>query len=92
MKPFWLTFTDGSHACCEGQTDFHAKEIAEKLTGKTVAGGSCSTIAAKLLPYPANPIIWQFDDPVIGKCPVFCHTPESCAGEGACRRAPACTE
>ena len=27
MKAFWLTFTDGSQACCEGQSEFDAKRI-----------------------------------------------------------------
>jgi colicin import membrane protein len=27
------------------------------------------------LPYPANPIIWQFEHPINGKCPPFCHSP-----------------
>lgn len=39
MQSFWLTFTDDSQACCEGQNPYDAKRIAEKLTGKKVAGG-----------------------------------------------------
>lgn len=92
MKAWWLTFTDGSEACCEGMTDYHAKKIAEKLTGKKVAGGEYKDIAAKGLPYPALPIIWQFDCPVNGKCPPFCATPTKCAGKGSCPRNHACSE
>jgi len=92
MKGFWLTFTDGSKGYCEGSGDFDAKQIAEKLTGKTVAGGKYRDIAAKTLPYPANPIIWQLDHPVSGKCPAFCYRPNECAGETTCRQARACTE
>lgn len=40
MKNFWLTFTDGTKGFCNGATPFDAKEIAEKMTGKKVAGGS----------------------------------------------------
>ena len=92
MTPWWLTFTDGSQACCEGQSAFHAKMIAEKLTGKKVAGGDYNDIAAKPLPYPATPIIWQFDDPCGGKCPPFCYSPKECAGRGSCPKSYACSE
>lgn len=92
MTPYWLTFTDGSEACCEGSSECDAKVIAEKLTGKTVAGGQYRDIAAKLLPYPAKPIIWQFDHPVSGKCPPFCFSPKQCAGRTACPKSYACSE
>lgn len=92
MKSFWLTFTDGSEACCEGQNEYDAKIIAEKFTGKTVAGGKYRDIAAKELPYPATPVIWQFDHPVNGKCPTFCFRPKQCAGSSSCPRDRACTE
>lgn len=91
MQGFWLTFTDGSNGYCEGGSEFDAKQIAEKLTGKTVAGGKHQDIAAKRLPYPASPIIWQLDHPVHGKCPAFCYSPKTCAGESSCRRDPSCT-
>jgi hypothetical protein len=92
MTPWWLTFTDGSQACCEGLTAYHAKRIAEKLTGKTVKGGQFDNIDAIKLPYPASPVIWQLDDPVGGKCPTFCSTPKQCAGRGSCPKSYACTE
>lgn len=92
MKSFWLTFTDGSEACCEGQNEYDAKIIAEKFTGKTVAGGKYRDIAAKELPYPATPVIWQFDHPVNGMCPTFCFRPKQCAGRSACPQNRACTE
>lgn len=34
MKGFWITFTDGSHGYCEGESDYDAKIIAEKISGK----------------------------------------------------------
>lgn len=92
MTPYWLTFTDGSHGCCEGQNEYDSKVIAEKLTGKTVAGGKYKDISAKLLPYPATPLIWQHDHPVHGKCPAFCLHPSQCAGHGSCPRPYACSE
>ena len=85
MKAYWLTFTDGSHGCCEGQNDYDAKKIAEHITGKTVSG-------AEGLPYPATPIIWQFDHPIHGSTPAFCYTPEECKGCGSCPKSYACTE
>ena len=92
MTPFWLKFTDGSKGCCEGQTAYDAKVIAEKLTGKKVAGGEYKDIEAVSLPYPATPLIWQFDHPVSGKCPPFCSTPETCKGRGSCPKSYACSE
>ena len=92
MQGFWLTFTDGTKGYCEGWDAFDAKQIAEKLTGKTVAGGEYRDIAAQTLPYPANPIIWQFDHPVNGNRPAFCYRPNQCAGKSGCRNTPACTE
>lgn len=92
MKAWWLTFTDGTTACCEGESDYDAKTIAEKISGKTVAGGQFRDIAAVRLPYPASPVIWQLDHPVSGKCPTFCHSPNKCKGETACPQSYACSE
>ena len=92
MKTFWLTFTDGSQGCCQGESDFDAKRIAEKLTGKTVKGGKYDNIDAKPLPYPAAPVIWQLDHPVVGKCPEFCYSPKQCAGRTSCPKSYACSE
>jgi hypothetical protein len=92
MKGFWVTFTDGSKGYCQGGSEFDAKQIAEKLTGKTVAGGKYKDIAAVSLPYPATPVIWQLDHPVNGKCPAFCYRPEECKGRSSCPQRRACTE
>ncbi len=92
MNAYWLDFTDGSHACCEGQSEYDVKRIAEKLTGKKVKGGDYKDIAARVLPYPASPLIWQFDHPTCGKCPPFCYRPEQCAGKTACPQSRACSE
>lgn len=91
MQAYWLTFTDGSKGCCEGESEYDAKRIAEHLTGKTVAGGKYQDIVAEKLPYPAKPVIWQLDHPIHGKCPEFCYKPEECKGRGACPRNPSCT-
>lgn len=92
MNTFWLTFTDGSKGCCQGSNEFDAKMIAEKLTGKTVAGGKYKDIEAKPLPYPANPIIWQLDHPCHGKTPAFCYKPNQCAGRTSCPQNRSCTD
>ena len=92
MKIYWLTFTDGTKGCCQGSSEYDAKSIAEKLTGKTVAGGQYDDIAAKQIPYPAEPIIWQFDHPVVGKCPAFCYEPNKCVGQSSCPQNYACSE
>lgn len=85
MRGYWLTFADRSQAYCEGKTESDARAIARKLTGKDVTG-------AKILPYPANPIVWQFTYENGGKCPAFCYRPNECAGNTSCRRRPACSE
>ncbi len=92
MNTYWLTFTDGSQGSCDGVNPYDAKQIAEKITGKKVAGGESTHIAARQLPYPANPIVWQFDHPVHGKCPAFCHSPKKCAGRSSCPMSYACSE
>lgn len=91
MQGFWLTFTDGSSGYCEGNGEYDAKTIAEKLTGKTVGGGKFKDIEAEKLPYPANPVIWQLDHPVNGKCPAFCYKPGQCKGKTSCPQSPSCT-
>lgn len=92
MKYYWLTFTDGTQGCCQGASEYDAKRIAEKLTGKKVKGGDYQNIEAKVLPYPATPVIWQLDHPVSGQCPAFCHSPRQCAGKTACPQSYACSE
>jgi len=85
MQPYWVTFEDGSSGSCDGQDAYDAKTIGAKVAGKPVK-------AVKTLPYPATPIIWQFDHPVRGKCPPFCSTPLSCAGHTSCPKNYACSE
>ncbi len=92
MQAYWLTFTDGTKGCCEGQSEYDAKMIAETITGKTVKGGKFKDIDVVKLPYPARPLIWQFDHPICGKTPDFCYDPENCKGNESCRKSRACTE
>lgn len=91
MHTYWLTFTDGSQGSCQGQSEYDAKRIAEHLSGKVVNGGEYRDIAAKQIPYPARPVVWQFDHPVSGKTPPFCYRPKECSGT-SCRFGPACSE
>lgn len=94
MNGYWVTFTDGSSGYCQGQNAFDAVNIAEHLTKKTVKlpeGGSKYDPKLPSLPYPAKPIIWQFDHPVHGMTPDFCYTPRECAGRTSCPRGPSCT-
>lgn len=95
MEGYWITFEDGTQGYCEGANAFHALQIAEHLTKKKVKlkdGDSKWSPTIPRLPYPAQPIIWQFDDPVVGKCPAFCYRPLKCCGRTACPTNPACTE
>lgn len=93
MEGYWLTFTDGSKGYCEGQSPYDAVQIAEKLTGKIVKyDGSKYKPELKSLPYPANPVIWQLDHPVNGKCPAFCFAPDKCCGASCCPQSYSCTE
>jgi hypothetical protein len=98
MNVYWLKFTDGSTGYCEGQSVHHVIRIAEHLTGKKVAVEDehkynlAKTEAVKSNPYPVRNMIWQFDDPVYGKCPPFCYRGTQCIGRGACPGNPSCTE
>jgi hypothetical protein len=93
MRGFWIKFTDGSEGYCEGESEYDAVQIAQKLTSKTVGGGPWSNFTMTPLPYPATPIIWQFDHPINGKCPAFCFQPRKCAGHTSCPNSTrACTE
>ena len=100
MKAYWIKFEDGTYKCCEGQTAYDAQMIAACLTGKKVDGADTPEYkfkadenpAIKELPYPAEPIIWQFKHPVHGVCPTFCYTPAQCAGRSSCSRDPCCTD
>lgn len=92
MHTYWLTFTDGTEQSCQGESEFDAKRIAEKLTGKKVAGGEYQNIAAKNLPYPSNGCIWVFEHPIHGKTPSFCHGGKQCAGRTSCPQRHSCTE
>lgn len=95
MQGYWIEFTDGSKGYCQGQNAFDALAIAEKLTGKTVKipdGGSKYSPNLSSLPYPATPVIWQLDHPVVGKCPPFCFKPDQCKGKTCCPQNRSCTE
>lgn len=93
MQGYWLKFTDGSRGYCQGESAYDAVQIAEKLTGKTAeVGDNKWQPKVQTLPYPANPIIWQLDHPIGGKCPAFCHKPNQCAGKTACPQNYSCTE
>lgn len=99
MTTYWITFEDGTQGACQGQTPYDAVTIAEKVSGKKVklpegkklyTPGVAEEIA-KMLPYPARPMIWEFDHPVSGLTPYFCYDPKKCAGQASCRKDPCCT-
>jgi hypothetical protein len=77
MTAYWLTLDDGSKVCCEGFDKHYAQLVTEKLTSKKVKEIS-------RIPYPSSPCIWQFDDPLSGKTPLFCKYPDKCAGRISC--------
>jgi len=92
MMTFWLTFTDGTSASCQGDSPFDAKQIAEKVSGKTVGGEKYAETHIKALPYPADPCIWKFEHPCHGETPSFCFKPSQCKGKTACPQPYSCTE
>lgn len=100
MTAYWITFEDGSKACCEGSSAYDAIKIAEKISGKKVSipegkelySEGVADEIAKPLPYPARPMIWQLDHPVHGKTPTFCHSPEKCLDKGRCQSERACND
>ena len=98
MICYWLKFEDGTESYCEGQSAADAKSIAEKLTGKTVAGGDDFKYRAdenpniQRLPYSrGRDIIWKFEHPVYGQSPGFCHGGKECRGRSACPQNYACS-
>ncbi len=91
MHAYWLKFTDGTHACCQGESAYDAKIIAEKVTGKTVAGEQFKP-DAQSLPYPASPSVWRYEHPVHGITPDFCLHGDKCAGKTSCPRSYSCVE
>lgn len=93
MAGYWITFTDGTQGYCQGSGAYDAVQIAEKLTGKTaVVGDNKWQPDIPKLPYPANPVIWQLDHPVSGKCPPLCYSPNECKGRTSCPKRQACSE
>lgn len=93
MQGYWIKFTDGSFGYCQGESPYDAVDISQHLTGKTAVVGE-NKWQPKLdpLPYPAEPVIWQLDHPVRGKCPPFCHSPSKCKGHKSCPQNYACSE
>lgn len=100
MTAYWITFDDGSSGCCEGEGPYDAIIIAQKISGKKVvlpdgkhlySDGVAEEIA-KPLPYPASPIIWQFNHPVSGLTPPFCHSPKKCVDQGRCPQERSCCD
>lgn len=92
MKSFWLKFTDGTSASCQGDSAYDARQIAEKVSGKSVVGGKFDASEILPLPYPAEPSVWKFDHPCYGKTPSFCFKPSQCKGKTACPQPYSCTE
>ena len=97
MNNYWITFEDGTEACCQGNSPGDAVVIAEAFTEKKVAGEEFKyrqheNPNVKQLPYPANPMIWEFKHPVYGTTPRFCHSPKTCAGKSSCPQNRSCTE
>ena len=86
MRAYWVEFKDGTAGCCEGQSAYDAGIIAAHLTNKEVDHDP------EVLPYPASPLIWQFDHPKHGKCPAFCSSPSQCKGRSSCPKSYACSE
>jgi len=84
VTPWWVEFTDGTSACCEGSNMVAARNRAAVITGKRVE-------SVDRLPYPAVPIIWQHENEH-GKCPAFCYTPKECKGCHACPKRRACDD
>lgn len=85
MKAYWIVFDDGTKGCCEGESSLTASAKAEELLCKKV-------LSASNLPYPAQPLIWQYSHPSAGKCPPFCYQPDKCIGHRGCPRDYACSD
>lgn len=66
MKSWWVTFTDGTQVCCDGESAYDAKRIAEHFTKKKVAGGEDKDFDVKELPYPSSKAAWRYEHPIHG--------------------------
>ena len=97
MQTYWLKFTDGTARYCQGQTASDAVRIAEYFTERTVdiepenKWHPERSENVKTVPYPAKPMIWQFEHPVDGKTPAFCYGGAGCHGRSSCPKNPSCT-
>lgn len=92
MQGYWIKFKDGTSGYCEGETPYGAVQIAEGVSGKEADVDNKYDPKLKTLPYPATPIIWQFEHPLRGKCPPLCFAPAKCAGRTSCPQRYACSE
>lgn len=98
MQTFWIKFEDESGGSCDGQGSYDAVKIAEHVSGKKVKDNDKFEFRTddnpnvKTLPYNAAPIIWQYEHPIYGKSPAFCHSPSQCCGHTSCPQSRSCTE
>lgn len=85
-KTWWVTFTNGTAKCFEGDPD--------DVESRATAVGPVAQI--RCLPYPAEPRVGpprttrHGDEDVA--CPSFCYSPRTCQGRTACPKNYACCE
>ena len=99
MKCYQLDMVNEEQLHCEGESANHAVAIVYELTGKVVKGWDefmykhQDNPNVAPLPYPCGRnLVWQFDNPVGGKFPTFCHGKPECRNKSSCPRSYACTE
>jgi hypothetical protein len=85
-KTWWVTFTNGTGRCFEGEPD----DVEQRAT--TI--GAVKSIRS--LPYPAEPReqpyrTTEWDGKQVA-CPSFCYSPKQCQGRTSCPKNYACSE
>ena len=81
MKPFWITFQNGTAGCIMAWSVPDAVYAAEAYTGQTYA--TCQP-----LPQAAEPRLGPYDRMQV---PSYCKSPQKCAGCVSCPHLTRCT-
>lgn len=97
MKTYWMKFTDGTESHCQGDSPFDAVSIAEHLHKQVMDNDKFKyrpedNPNVQQIPYPANPMIWEYEHPIHGVTPHFCYRGKQCRGLSSCPGNPSCTE
>lgn len=87
MGYYWIRMGNGKAGTVEADGEAAAMAKAALLNDGIEIKG------AQSLPYPASPVIFQEPGtPDRPQCPLFCYSPNVCAGRTSCPKNYACSE